>query len=780
MSRSRRWGSPVLTVVIVVQVMALTTRHDAAAADPSAKQLLGQLVQARSELEWPGTNLAEAARALASADEAFRFVKDGVAYVSYRGSYGGAAGTLRTRTGNCTDQSLLLAALLRELGYDVRLARGPWPKNAAPHRLSDRTRKRPALQKLSSTYQSSATGKNRTHRPSAGDRMQSARQEVEASLDVIERLIEKQGLASKFYDDEKIQQMHLNFPDRDWVWVQARRNGEDWADFDPVFASQPRPSKTKHDFKPSPVTLTVRLVHHDDKQAAKEILQWSGPISEVLGFDMSLTFLPADAKLKSLREVNDASKITEWAPLLRLGTTKIEGEKFAPRRAAKAAPKPPAGGNLFGGGLFGGGGSKPQAPPAATGGKLVLKFDLKGRDSKSWRWSRHFSRVMHSFTPGFDNHRLISMHRIGISVAAVPTEVAQARVLDELIDLVRMRQLLDGGKSLAEFSYQRGISSQTARAINTLLATTIGLSGENVEVGWIGPTVFIDSMQLAKEKQGLFCDRRFDLLAHTFLPSRGATRRDHLAWGLAICAAEAQLLNSTSVNHKLLKSARSLRVTVKDDLKEKPDRENPDIRLAVLGSNGVVIHVDKAASASWGIYRTGDLLGVLSDTDLRRQAKGGFSRSRAAGIGYGALGGGALASMGAPSALLVGGLVYYHIKLAEAYNKAATTLDFLGNAIETGDTSALTNNARQNDADFREFAQSWARNLGEGGASDYAGSLAEAGASPIPRDAGSLGAAGRRLANAGPATALSAGSGLPAIPAGLISGVLDYFTGSNK
>jgi len=53
-----------------------------------------------------------------------QWVTDNVAYQPYRGLLRGAEGTLRSRAGNALDQSVLLATLLNQAGYDVRIAIG--------------------------------------------------------------------------------------------------------------------------------------------------------------------------------------------------------------------------------------------------------------------------------------------------------------------------------------------------------------------------------------------------------------------------------------------------------------------------------------------------------------------------------------------------------------------------------------------------------------------------------------------------------------------------------
>ena len=54
---------------------------------------------------------------------AYRFLRDEIALVPYRGTLRFARGTLLSRAGNACDRALLLAALLRPAGYAVRFAR---------------------------------------------------------------------------------------------------------------------------------------------------------------------------------------------------------------------------------------------------------------------------------------------------------------------------------------------------------------------------------------------------------------------------------------------------------------------------------------------------------------------------------------------------------------------------------------------------------------------------------------------------------------------------------
>ena len=57
-------------------------------------------------------------------DRIVAFVSDDIGFEQYPGSLRGARGTLVSGAGNALDQSLLLAKLLRDAGYDARIARG--------------------------------------------------------------------------------------------------------------------------------------------------------------------------------------------------------------------------------------------------------------------------------------------------------------------------------------------------------------------------------------------------------------------------------------------------------------------------------------------------------------------------------------------------------------------------------------------------------------------------------------------------------------------------------
>lgn len=64
-------------------------------------------------------------------EEIVRFVKDQVRFEPYSGTLKGPRGTLSARAGNALDQSLLLAKLLKDAGFDARIVRGQLNQNSA-------------------------------------------------------------------------------------------------------------------------------------------------------------------------------------------------------------------------------------------------------------------------------------------------------------------------------------------------------------------------------------------------------------------------------------------------------------------------------------------------------------------------------------------------------------------------------------------------------------------------------------------------------------------------
>lgn len=77
------------------------------------------------------------------ADALTRYVAENIAYEQYPGLMRGVDGTLLTRAGNALDQAILLAALLKDSGYDVRIASAKIGEPAAKMLLAQMGRRPP-------------------------------------------------------------------------------------------------------------------------------------------------------------------------------------------------------------------------------------------------------------------------------------------------------------------------------------------------------------------------------------------------------------------------------------------------------------------------------------------------------------------------------------------------------------------------------------------------------------------------------------------------------------
>lgn len=73
------------------------------------------------------------------AAQLIEFVKREIAFEAYPGLLRGARGTLMSRAGNSLDQSVLLAGLLKDAGYDARIARGVLSREQAAELVGQMT-----------------------------------------------------------------------------------------------------------------------------------------------------------------------------------------------------------------------------------------------------------------------------------------------------------------------------------------------------------------------------------------------------------------------------------------------------------------------------------------------------------------------------------------------------------------------------------------------------------------------------------------------------------------
>jgi hypothetical protein len=712
-----------LLAMIVLSFEAAPARADQTGLRPRVAQ---QLQRLRDGFEAPGRTVAEAARNLQTPERALAFVRDEIGFVPYRGSWHDAEATLRLRVANATDKALLLQSLLQAMDQETRLVRAPWPTDARPVQRLARSRPTSALEALRKEL-----APTRLESTAGADRARLAA-EVARARRVIETLLARNGLAERFTGTPPATRTAT--APQSWAWVQRRLQDGSFEDLDPTLPHRARPAVGATAFAPKRATAMIRVL-----AGTKALLTWKGDAATLFEHDAQVLFVPSD---KDPKAAENPGAVASWRPRLQVGPQQVAGDAFA-TQAAQAAPAP-----AFGG--LGGLGRRRPAPKRPEGIRLEVGF-VNVDEATPYRAT--FGRDILRFDEGFDPQQLVSVHRIAAGVGLVPHEVTVARQIDELLDLNDLRQ----GVKLADWKQvraERGLSARTARVLNALGVVLPGLLSQPVRTSWQGPAVVVESVSLATAGNGLEARTRIDIWHQAFGPANGTPRLQRLEWGLAALALEGYLVRGTSVNQQLAKAPEGLQIL--DRKGNQATVRGDEVAAAVLGEGGLVLHGAHAEGMTWSLRPSGDLLGTLRSAGTI--AKGGETRSQAAGRGFAALGGAALGTLGSPAGMLVGGIAAYLGELAKAYEGAAGVLDALGDTIETGDDRHILEAIGKYRADF---AQQMTRALAEGLVRGYAEAALSAGIGHALPGTGS--AVGDRLVDGAIAGGLAYPQDLPVI-----------------
>jgi hypothetical protein len=573
----------------------------------------------------------------------------------------------------------------------------------------------------------------------AADAIPAVRKEIAMALAALEGMPKASGLLEGVPDAKATA---VGRPVRDWVWVRTKV-GDAWTDFDPVLPERKHPAGAQTGFVPKAATVLLEVAGTDEAGKTNVLMAWKGPAHAVLGFDASLRFLPADDKVKSLHDVKDPLAVRQWKPLLQIGPAQKIGAPFAPAGAKPAEPAKPAGGGGFGGGLFG---RKPKPKPVEAG-VVVILVGVTFTDPVDGSSVSHLRQLLR-LGPTGDTHGLVSLHRIGIAATPIPSRMLEARVIDEMIDLVHFRRLADGGKAPGAWSPTRGLAARSARVIDDLALGLVATAPKGLELAWNGPAVFIESFRLAKAEDGLYHVGRLDFLNIPWTPGPQTPRRQRAAWGLAVAAIEGQLLRTESVNAALLQHRDKLAAGTQ------PLPNDPFLVQRIAKAGGLIVRAPNAPQHAWALSPTGDLHAIALDQGTAAKGASRRSRADAAADHYGAGASAAMATMGHPAGMLATGLVYYFKELAKAYYKAADKLNKIADAIESGDTSKLD---ESNDDYFKNLGKHLMGALGEGLIRGYIESVVSTG----------LGQGARHLGGVAPDS--TAGSIIDGVVSGIVS-----------
>lgn len=110
-----------LSFGLIFPLAPLAAAQQSAAANEQQLALFQQFQDSLPAMEFSGEELGFEL-AFEDPDTLFEYVTDRIAFQSYRGILRGVDGTLASRAGNAYDQSILLASLLSDAGYDAQLA----------------------------------------------------------------------------------------------------------------------------------------------------------------------------------------------------------------------------------------------------------------------------------------------------------------------------------------------------------------------------------------------------------------------------------------------------------------------------------------------------------------------------------------------------------------------------------------------------------------------------------------------------------------------------------
>lgn len=176
-------------------------------------------------------------------DAIYTFVRDRIGYDAYAGVLRGARGTLIARAGNAADQSLLLAALLRAHGFEVRLALGELDDIVANHSLFSAGLGAGAGVVLTDRVDDTllaALGTDRANVEAQGEARLALERALARGIDKETTTESKQlaallGAAGASLEiDPAALRATLAAAARDHVWVEVARDGG-WVALDPAF-----------------------------------------------------------------------------------------------------------------------------------------------------------------------------------------------------------------------------------------------------------------------------------------------------------------------------------------------------------------------------------------------------------------------------------------------------------------------------------------------------------------------------------------------------------------
>jgi len=277
------------------------------------------------------------------ANRIIKFVKEEIHFEQYPGVLRGAQGTLMSRAGNALDQAVLLAKLLRDAGFEARIAEGSLserevsdlldqmriPRKPSPP-IGDIAQIESAISLALKDLGSISTSKGDEKSPGTDPPIPVTETEIFKQASEEARRVESLLIEKNAFLKPEVLMGDLRTEARDYFWVQFRLGqGSGWLDLHPAFATNdkaPRPQvvSTFQDSVPHEyshqfaieVGLKRRVGNRsEDVTVAKSTAQ---PTANLIGKAMTVTLVPNGLRgLNDYQDLDEALKRSSiWVPLI--------------------------------------------------------------------------------------------------------------------------------------------------------------------------------------------------------------------------------------------------------------------------------------------------------------------------------------------------------------------------------------------------------------------------------------------------------------------------------
>lgn len=252
------------------------------------------------------------------AGEIIAFVSDGVAFEQYAGLLRGPQGTLMSRAGNALDQSVLLARLLRDAGFDARVVRGNLTVAQAERLLARIRRERPDEPELGDVRAAlSLLQEHGLIGPLPEQQLDLWVTGVEQAPDIATMPEFPRFVESARFVREQLQAVGAARPPvdgnplvteaRDYFWVEYKEDvAEPWVSVHPAFGDDDGPGEvavtaTLADEVPAGLQHRLRLSLSIERRSAGTLeavpvmTPWERPVANLVGTPLTIAGLPNSA-----------------------------------------------------------------------------------------------------------------------------------------------------------------------------------------------------------------------------------------------------------------------------------------------------------------------------------------------------------------------------------------------------------------------------------------------------------------------------------------------------